>query len=563
MKRKYARLFLVALGAQLVTNCILAFVFVHMPVSSFVPDTFFMSLVVGIAYGYGILRYNFSSTNPATVASTIVDTMNEVLLVIDHDGKIESANNTATTVIHYTKEELVGKNIAILFGNEDSRFKDTVLNPIVGGSQQVDIEINVYAKDQKKIPAKIAASAIRGPQDKLEGIVCVVTDITHLRELLNVTEQRNKMSSIIESMYDGVIAFDHDNNVSMVNSSTLNMFNLRKEDVMGKRIEDFLSFMEKEQPFIISDLLPTSNIIHETLITQRKSVKVVSISGKQMFIDLTCSVMKPDAEVNLHGIITLHDLTHEKELEEMKLDFVSMAAHELRTPLTSIRGYLSVILKEYADNLSADQKMMLGRVSISADQLMAIVESLLSVSKIERGIFSVNISEVNWQQFVKQTVNDFQERAKERTIQLHFDEPNLTVSSVAADALRIGEVLNNLLSNAINYTYPGGTVTITLEEKDGKIVTHIKDTGQGIPKEALPHLFTKFFRVSGRLEKGSKGTGLGLYIAKYIVNLHQGEIWVDSEIGKGSTFSFSLPVITEATKVLIDDTHMEKAPAKV
>ncbi len=247
----------------------------------------------------------------------------------------------------------------------------------------------------------------------------------------------------------------------------------------------------------------------------------------------------------------------------MKLDFVSMEAHELRTPLTSIRGYLSVILKEYAENLSADQKMMLGRVSISADQLMAIVESLLSVSKIERGIFSVNISEVNWQQFVKQTVNDFQERAKERTIQLHFDEPNLTVSSVAADALRIGEVLNNLLSNAINYTYPGGTVTVSLEEKDGKIVTHIKDTGQGIPKEALPHLFTKFFRVSGRLEKGSKGTGLGLYIAKYIVNLHQGEIWVDSEVGKGSTFSFSLPVITEATKILIDDSHMEKTPVKV
>jgi PAS domain S-box-containing protein len=557
VRRRWFGVFTAVIGTQLVINLVCVFLLPEFLQAQFIDVTFSLSLLVGLGLGYGMMKYNFSSTNPATVASTIIDTMNEVLMVVDYEGKIESVE----ALLHYSKSEMIGKNASILFSTEDHRFTESILNPIVGGTHQIDMEANLYTKDQKKIPVKVSASAIRDAHGKLEGIVCVITDVTHLRELFAVTEQRNKMNSIIESIYDGVLAFDLENNVSMVNSSTLTMFNLRKEDIIGKRVEDFLSFMEKEQPFIISDLLPTSDIIHETLITQRKAVKTVSISGKQIYVDLTCSVMKPDSGVNLHGIITLHDLTHEKELEEMKLDFVSMAAHELRTPLTSIRGYLSVILKEFTSNLTDEQKMMLGRVSISADQLMAIVESLLSVSKIERGIFSVNISEVDWMQFVKQTVSDFQERAKERNITLRLEEPHLSVSAVAADALRIGEVLNNLLSNAINYTYPGGSVTVSLDEKDGTIVTHIKDTGQGIPKEALPHLFTKFFRVSGRLEKGSKGTGLGLYIAKYIVNLHQGEIWVDSELGKGSTFTFSLPVITEATKVLIKDSEMTTANA--
>ncbi len=489
--------------------------------------------------------------------------MSEILVVVNPEGVIQSINTAAERILLFPKTELVGKKASELFGSEGQKFIETVISPITHGTQQVEMETGLFTREKRKLPVKVSASAIRDSNNTLEAIVCVITDISNIVELSDMVDQRDKLNLVIESIFDGVLAFDMDNNVSMVNSSTSTMFNLRKEDIIGKRVEDFLSFTEKEQPFIISDLLPTSNIIHETLITQRKNIKAVSISGKQVYVDLTCSVMKPDSGVNLHGIISLHDLTHEKELEEMKLDFVSMAAHELRTPLTSIRGYLSVILKEFVANLTDEQKMMLGRVSISADQLMAIVESLLSVSKIERGIFSVNISEVNWLQFVKQTVMDFQERAKDRNIQLVFNEPSLTVSSVAADPLRIGEVLNNLLSNALNYTYPGGTVKVQMEEKDGKIITSISDTGQGIPKEALPHLFTKFFRVSGRLEKGSKGTGLGLYITKYIVNLHQGDIWVDSELGKGSTFTFSLPVITEATKVLLDDSPVPPSPSVI
>ena len=117
---------------------------------------------------------------------------------------------------------------------------------------------------------------------------------------------------------------------------------------------------------------------------------------------------------------------------------------------------------------------------------------------------------------------------------------------VQVDILRMKEVLNNLISNAITYTETGGKVNVLLEKKDQSVITHVHDTGQGIPKEAIPHLFTKFFRVWGKLEMGSKGTGLGLFITKSIIEMHQGTIWVESELHKGSTFSFSLPLLDAA-----------------
>ena len=125
-----------------------------------------------------------------------------------------------------------------------------------------------------------------------------------------------------------------------------------------------------------------------------------------------------------------------------------------------------------------------------------------------------------------------------------FQPPAQVIPPVMADRLRITEVVTNLVANAINYTQPGGKINVTIERQGNEIITSVKDTGVGIPKEALPKLFTKFFRVTGKLTQGSKGTGLGLYISKAIVEMHKGRIWVDSEPGRGTTFSFSLPIVT-------------------
>lgn len=254
-------------------------------------------------------------------------------------------------------------------------------------------------------------------------------------------------------------------------------------------------------------------------------------------------------EVNLEKMLIASErdkLAVEKQLEEMKLDIVSMAAHELQTPLTSIRGYLSVFMEENKEKFDSNQKMFLHRINIAVQQLMGLTDNLLNVSRIERGVFVVFMQTVDWVANVAEVVDEFLERAEDKKITLTFVKPKDRTFFVKADKLRINEVLLNLLSNAISYTGKNGKVSVSIEQKGQEVITHIKDTGVGMPKNAIPHLFTKFFRGRSKTAKGTKGTGLGLYISKAIVERHGGRIWAESEVGKGSTFSFSLPVVSSS-----------------
>jgi signal transduction histidine kinase len=157
---------------------------------------------------------------------------------------------------------------------------------------------------------------------------------------------------------------------------------------------------------------------------------------------------------------------------------------------------------------------------------------------------TITTQPMDWDHTLEVAFEQFEHRAQEKRIELTYLKPKTPLPTVQADNVRINEVINNFVANAINYTEPGGKVTIWAEFKDKYIITHVTDTGRGLPKEALDHLFTKFYRVPGNLEQASKGNGLGLYISKAIVELHHGKIWAESPgPGKGSTFSFSLPVI--------------------
>jgi signal transduction histidine kinase len=225
----------------------------------------------------------------------------------------------------------------------------------------------------------------------------------------------------------------------------------------------------------------------------------------------------------------------------MKLDFVSMAAHELRTPVTVIRGYLDVFLDENKARLDNNQSNMISRVYESSRQLASLIDSLLNVSKIEKGTLHLNIENIDWRLYVQDVVKSFKYLTHEKGQKLELVISDSFHVMVECDRLRVSEILGNLINNAITYTPPGGTIRIIVESQRDSVVTHIQDTGRGIPESALPRLFTKFFRVAHTLESSSEGNGLGLYLSKAIVEMHHGNIWVESQVGRGSTFSFSLP----------------------
>jgi len=230
----------------------------------------------------------------------------------------------------------------------------------------------------------------------------------------------------------------------------------------------------------------------------------------------------------------------------MKLDFVSMAAHELRTPLTVIRGYAELLNSELGDKLSPEHQEHLHRLEFNAANLGTLIDNLLNVSRIERGSYKIEPQSLDLVSLVKNAVTDLLDQANSKGQNLSFVESAEKIPMVMADSSRINQVISNLITNAITYTPVGESIKVSVTPQGSLVSVSVQDTGIGIPKEALSKLFTKFFRVSSVLEQGSKGTGLGLFISKSIIAMHGGEINVESEVGKGSTFSFTLPVATSA-----------------
>ncbi len=357
--------------------------------------------------------------------------------------------------------------------------------------------------------------------------------------------EREKFLWTAQNSTDPIIGLDLRLNITYLNSAAEKVLGLDTVLSKGQPLTQILKFQGPLGEITLKQLVPLKPLGFDGIIFSQNEIKVISLlNNKESFTNILTTQIKHGNFINLACIISFHDVTAEKQLEAMKLDFISMAAHELRTPLTSIKGYVSVFIQENEKKLTEDQMMFIRRINNSTQQLSALVENLLGVSRVERGAMTITTQPMDWDHTLQVAFEQFEHRAQEKRIELTYIKPKTPLPTVQADNVRINEVINNFVANAINYTEPGGKVTIWAEFKDKYIVTHVTDTGRGLPKEALDRLFTKFYRVPGNLDQASKGNGLGLYISKAIVELHHGKIWAESPgLGKGSTFSFSLPVV--------------------
>ncbi len=359
-----------------------------------------------------------------------------------------------------------------------------------------------------------------------------------------VSAQKSRLDVILSSVIDGIIAIDFNKNIMVLNKAAEELTGYTASEVYGKPIDQIIHlFSDQEEIFPKTYCQGNFN----------QPAKIIGKGARQTKINLMTAQISGKVQTNLNCILILHDLSKEEELEQMKFDFVSMASHELKTPLTSIIGYLSVFLNEYHSNrntLPKEDLELLDRSLISAQQLLNLVQNLLNVNKIEREQMSVSIEPIDYLPILTKAVDDLKSHAGEKNITLTLATPQLPLPKVSADAIRIGEVITNLVANAINYTDAGGRISVNIKVSPNELTTTVSDTGVGIPKEAIPHLFNKFFRVSNQLQKGSKGTGLGLYISKSIIEKLNGKIWVESEVGVGSNFSFTLPITTVANRLI-------------
>ncbi|MDH4330088.1 MAG: ATP-binding protein [Candidatus Moranbacteria bacterium] len=233
-----------------------------------------------------------------------------------------------------------------------------------------------------------------------------------------------------------------------------------------------------------------------------------------------------------------------KKLDEAKTEFLSIASHQLRTPLTAIKGYLSLIDEGLYGKVNKDVEEVLGKIHISNERLIGLVEDLLNISRIEAGRMQYSMKEVQiCDEIMKDLRASFELRAEDKGLKLIFNKPKIPVPKVMMDKNKIREVISNIIDNAIKYTEKGH-VEVKVRKTDGNIRVTVTDTGIGIPKSEIPYLFKKFSRGKDTKRLNADGTGLGIYLAKKIIKDHNGKIYIESKgKGKGSTFVIELPIV--------------------
>jgi len=345
-----------------------------------------------------------------------------------------------------------------------------------------------------------------------------------------VIAEKRKFEGAAQSMAEGLVILDGRGAVVFANPQARTLLALGEEQLEGRSF--FEACTHADLIALVGKALAKGEGIQEEVTLPGRPLRDLSVGITPVF---------DEGGAALWYVAVFHDITRLKELDRMKSEFISMVSHELRTPLASIMGYTEMLLTEGPGPLTPLQKEFLEISYESSERLLHIVEELLDVSRIDTGRIKLKLETLEMEELVADIVEAMKPAAEGKDISLYLEvaEP---LPLLEGDKARLEQVMNNLLSNAIKYTPKGGEVWIRLAGRDDHIEVAVADTGIGIAAEEIPHLFDKFFRASSAVERRIGGTGLGLFITKSIIELHGGKIWVESELGKGSSFRFTLPL---------------------
>lgn len=347
-----------------------------------------------------------------------------------------------------------------------------------------------------------------------------------------VFSDKKKTEAVIRSIAEGLVVVDTEGKVIMINPAAEKLLGVSMKDKVGKPISE-----EVRQDQLIS-------LSRDSKDTEDKEIELVSQQDDTKKILRASSAVIENEDGETVGMVSvLSDITKQKELDKLKANFVASVSHELRTPLVAIEKSVNLILSKAAGELSENQERFLTIAARNLKRLTILVNDMLDLSKLEAGKMQIKCRPSPLNQVINDAVESFSNWAKtksivfERKIQEGLPEINM-------DPDRVTQVLNNLIGNAIKFSSDNGKIVIEamLYKEDQQIEVSVSDNGIGINKEDLPKIFDKFFQVGERVSTDLNGTGIGLSIAKEIVELHGGMIWAESQKGVGAKFSFRLPL---------------------
>jgi GAF domain-containing protein/two-component sensor histidine kinase len=415
---------------------------------------------------------------------------------------------------------------------------DNTLGALILSSPQV----NYFSESQMRLLETIAsevAIAINNAQ-----LYNYITDIaSQLAETLDrQREEASRSRAILQSVTEGVIVLDLERRITLFNPAAEQVLEIPAGEVLEQPVELLQEFGDddahRQRAALVYDGLSKGlEQVHDQGIY---SLSLDLPEPTQIIAVNMAPVVSQDGR-RYGDIAVLRDITREIEADRAKRQFISDVSHELRTPLTAIKGYIDVLLIGSAQTLSTEQIEYLNIVKTNANRLKVLIDDILDISRLDGGKIKLTFSEVAIDVIIKDVVQSLRLEAENKGMTIDVDIPG-DLPTISADQKRLTQVVFNLFSNAVKYTFPGGTVMVrTHLNRGGMLQVDVEDTGVGMSTEQQKKLFRPFYRADNPLREVAGGTGLGLSIARSLVELHGGEMWVTSEIGKGSTFSFIIP----------------------
>ena len=347
------------------------------------------------------------------------------------------------------------------------------------------------------------------------------------RTIHTLTEERNLSSAILGSMVEGVAVVNGSERLVFANPGFAEILGLDVPPVSGSALLEVVrqtELIEAVRRVLGGEPRVESEIVTGTL--------------RQHFFAATVASVR--AGETSGAVLVLHDITELRKLERVRRDFVANVSHEFRTPLTAIQGFAETLLAGAMDD-PQNRDRFLGIILEHARRLARLTEDLLKLSQMDADRLELELRRASVSQVIESCYETARHRAAEKELSLFLDAPP-RLPDVLVDQRRLQEVLQNLLDNAIQYTLPGGKITLSAEAGNEEIIFTVSDTGIGIPQVDQPRIFERFYRVDAARSREAGGTGLGLAIAKHLVEVHNGRLWVESEVGVGSQFHFSVPI---------------------
>ena len=381
-------------------------------------------------------------------------------------------------------------------------------------------------------------------------ITNITNNLNDLSEVIRLTQENleqesKRLHSILSYMTDGVLATNRRGKITMINDMAKKQLGVQKEDVLNKSI---LELLKIEDEYELRDLITQ---VPELMIDSQDD------NGEYLSLRVRFALVRRESGFISGLVAVLHDTTEQEKEERERRLFVSNVSHELRTPLTSVKSYLEAL-----DEGALSEPVAPDFIKVSLDEtnrMMRMVTDLLHLSRIDNATSHLDVELINFTAFITFILNRFDKMRgpdEEKKYELVRDYP-ITSVWIEIDTDKMTQVIDNILNNAIKYSPDGGKIKVTMKTTDDQMILSISDQGLGIPKQDLPKIFDRFYRVDRARSRAQGGTGLGLAIAKEIIKQHNGFIWAKSEYGKGSTFTIVLPYDKDAVKEEVWEDEVE------